>query len=305
MADLKTLNKEQIEAIHHGEGPLLIIAGAGTGKTTVITQRIKNLIVEKKVNSSEILALTFTEKAAKEMEERIDVALPYGYTQMWVMTFHSFCDQILRDNAIHIGLSPSYKLMTEAQAIDLVRKNLFDLDLDYFRPLGNPNKFIDGLLQHFNRLQDESVAPSDYVAWVNLKFKIKNLKLSDEEKLEAKKNVELANAYKKYSDLKIKQNVMDFGDLITNTIKLFKERPNILKIYQEKFKYILIDEFQDTNFAQNQLAILLAGKSQNITVVGDDDQSIYRFRGAAVSNIIQFRKTFPKTKIIMKEIIFF
>ncbi|KKQ92130.1 MAG: hypothetical protein UU16_C0002G0007 [Candidatus Woesebacteria bacterium GW2011_GWA2_40_7] len=293
------LNKEQIAAVKFGDGPLLIIAGAGTGKTTVISERVKHLIMSGLAKPEEILALTFTEKGAKEMEERIDVALPYGYTQMWVMTFHSFCDQILRDNAIHIGLSPSYKLMTEAQAIDLVRKNLFDLDLDYFRPLGNPNKFIDGLLQHFNRLQDECVAPSDYVAWVNLKFKIKNLKLSDEEKLEAKKNVELANAYKKYSDLKIKENVMDFGDLITNTIKLFKERPNILKIYQEKFKYILIDEFQDTNFAQNQLAILLAGKSQNITVVGDDDQSIYRFRGAAVSNIIQFRKTFPKTKIIV------
>jgi DNA helicase-2/ATP-dependent DNA helicase PcrA len=113
----------------------------------------------------EILALTFTEKGAREMEERIDVAMPYGYTQMWVMTFHSFCDQILRDNAIHIGLSPSYKLMTEAEAIDLVRKNLFELDLDYFRPLGNPNKFIDGLLQHFSRLQDECVSPTDYVSW--------------------------------------------------------------------------------------------------------------------------------------------
>ena len=287
----KKLNKEQIEAIEYGDGPLLIIAGAGTGKTTVITERVKHLIMTGRAKPEEILALTFTEKGAREMEERIDVALPYGYTQMWVMTFHGFCDHILRDTAIHIGLSPSYKLMTEAQSIDLIRKNLFDLDLDYFRPLGNPNKFIDGLLQHFSRLQDELVSPDEY-----LKF-AKSYKNSEE--LEIKKIKELANCYKKYNDLKIKNNLFDFGDLITNTIKLFRDRPNILKQVQDKFKYILIDEFQDTNFAQNQLAILLAGKSQNITVVGDDDQSIYRFRGASVSNILQFRKTFPKTKVIV------
>lgn len=297
--NMMKLNKEQQSAINYGEGPLLIIAGAGTGKTTVITERVKHLIMTGKAKPEEILALTFTEKGACEMEERIDIALPYGYTQMWVMTFHSFCDQILRDNAIHIGLSPSYKLMTEAEAIDLVRKNLFELDLDYFRPLGNPNKFIDGLLQHFSRLQDECVTPTEYLSWLNAKYPMPNAKLGSEEKLDQQKNLELASAYKKYCDLKIKENVMDFGDLITNTIKLFRERPNILKIYQDKFKYVLIDEFQDTNYAQNQLAILLAGNRQNINVVGDDDQSIYRFRGAAVSNIIQFRTTFPKTKVIV------
>ena len=292
------LNKEQKEAIEFGDGPLLIIAGAGTGKTTVITERVKHLIMSGRAKPEEILALTFTEKGAKEMEERIDVAMPYGYTQMWVMTFHSFCDRILRDNAIHIGLSPSYKLMTEAQEIDLVRKNLFELDLDYFRPLGNPNKFIDGLLQHFSRLQDELVNPDEY-----LKF-AKNImssyaKASADEKLDMKKTDELAKAYFKYTQIKIRDNFSDFGDLITNTIKLFKDRANILKQVQDKFKYILIDEFQDTNYAQNQLAILLSGKRQNINVVGDDDQSIYRFRGAAVSNIIQFRTTFPKTKVIV------
>ncbi len=285
------LNKEQLEAIKFGNGPLLIIAGAGTGKTTVITERVKHLIMSGLAKPEEVLALTFTEKGAREMEERIDVAMPYGYTQMWVMTFHSFCDQILRDNAIHIGLSPSYKLMTEAESIDLVRKNLFDLGLDYFRPLGNPNKFIDGLLKHFSRLQDELVTDKDYLEFAK--------KYTNPEELEVKKTKELATAYKKYNDLKIKENVMDFADLITNTVRLFSERPNILKIYQEKFKYVLIDEFQDTNYAQNQLAIMLAGKNQNITVVGDDDQSIYRFRGAAISNIIQFRINFPKTKIIV------
>lgn len=291
------LNTEQKNAIQYGDGPLLIIAGAGTGKTTVITERVKNLIMTGRAKPEEILALTFTEKGAREMEERIDVALPYGYTQMWVMTFHSFCDQILRDNAIHIGLSPSYKLMTEAQSIDLVRRNLFELDLDYFRPLGNPNKFIEGLLNHFSRLQDECVSPDEYLKFVTRLRK--SFGEAEEEKLEIQKDKELANSYKKYNELKIKENVMDFGDLITQTLKLFRVRPNVLKIYQEKFKYLLIDEFQDTNYAQNQLAILLAGKNANITAVGDDDQSIYRFRGAAVSNIVQFRQNFPKTRVIV------
>jgi len=297
ISDLK-LNKEQQEAIKFGNGPLLIIAGAGTGKTTVISERVKHLIMSGLAKPEEILALTFTEKGAKEMEERIDVAMPYGYTQMWVMTFHSFCDAILRDNAIHIGLSPSYKLMTEAQAIDLVRKNLFELDLDYFRPLGNPNKFIDGLLQHFSRLQDECVTPEEYLKY-SKNVMSSFAKASEDEKSDFKKQDELSRAYFKYNQIKIRDNFSDFGDLITNTIKLFRERPNILKQIQDKFKYVLIDEFQDTNFAQNQLAILLAGKNENITAVGDDDQSIYRFRGAAVSNIVQFRKFFPKTRIIV------
>ncbi|MBI3443510.1 UvrD-helicase domain-containing protein, partial [Candidatus Woesebacteria bacterium] len=302
------LNEEQQKAVKHGGGPLLIIAGAGTGKTTVITERIKYLILGKKAKPDEILALTFTEKAAREMEERVDIAMPYGYTQMWISTFHSFCDRILRQEALHIGLDPRYKLMTEAEAVQLIRNNLFKFDLNYFRPLGNPTKFIDGMLQHFSRLQDEDVTPSDYVAWVNLKFKIKNLKLSDEEKIERAKYKELASAYKTYDELKVKNGLMDFGDLIVKTLKLFRVRPNVLKQYQEQFKYILIDEFQDTNYAQNELAILLAKThptshkasrgEENITVVGDDDQSIYRFRGAAVSNIVQFRKNFPKAKIV-------
>lgn len=293
------LNKEQQEAIKFGNGPLLIIAGAGTGKTTVISERIKYLIFSKKVKPNEILALTFTEKAAREMEERVDVAMPYGYTQMWIMTFHSFCDRILRREALHIGLDPKYKLMSEAESVQLLRKNLFKLDLNYFRPLGNPNKFLSGMLQHFSRLQDEDVAPNQYVDWVNLKFKIKNLKLSDDEKIEYEKYKELAYAYKMYDEIKTRESVLDFGDLIVKTLKLFRDRPNILAEYQKQFKYLLVDEFQDTNYAQNELTKLLAGRNGNITVVGDDDQSVYRFRGAAVSNIIQFRKNFPKTKVIV------
>ncbi len=288
------LNPEQEEAVEFGDGPLLIIAGAGTGKTTVITERIKYLIFSKKVKPSEILALTFTEKAAREMEERVDVALPYGYTQMWIMTFHSFCDKILRHEALNIGLDPKYKLMTEAESVQLLRKNLFKLDLNYFRPLGNPNKFLSGMLSHFSRLQDEDVSSADYAAWVN-----RQKARSAEEKIEVDKLVELAKAYKAYDEIKVKEGVLDFGDVIVKTLKLFRDRPNISKEYQKQFKYILIDEFQDTNYAQNELAILLAGKNQNINVVGDDDQSVYRFRGAAVSNIIQFRKNFPKTKVVV------
>jgi len=300
------LNKEQLQAIKHTKGPLLIIAGAGTGKTTVVTERIKYLISKKLAKPSEILALTFTEKASREMEERVDVAMPYGYTQMWISTFHSFCDRILRDSALNIGLDPRYKLMTEAETIQFIRKYLFDFDLDYFRPLGNPTKFISGMLQHFSRLQDEDVDPQEYLRWAEkqstrLRSAKRNSGEAREEKIERKKWEELAKAYKKYEELKVKEGMMDFGDLIVKTLKIFRDRPNILKEYQYKFKYVLVDEFQDTNYAQNELAILLAGKGSraNITVTGDDDQSIYRFRGAAVSNIIQFRKTYSKAKIVV------
>jgi len=287
MTDSTKLNPEQLKAVKHKNGPLLIIAGAGTGKTTVITERVKHLITKEFIKPQEILALTFTEKAAREMETRIDEALPYGYTQMWVMTFHSFCDRILRREALHIGLDPRYKLTTEAEAIGLIRANLFNFDLNYFRPLGNPNKFIGGLLQHFSRLQDEDINPQKYLKWVMA------------QKEEKDKWLELANAYRTYDELKIKNGYMDFGDLIIKTLNLFRQRPNILKNYQNQFKYILIDEFQDTNFAQNELALLLSKKHKNIAVVGDDDQSVYRFRGAAISNILQFRKNFPKAKVVV------
>lgn len=287
------LNMEQLKAVKFGNGPLLIIAGAGTGKTTVITERIKHLIVDKKVKPDQILALTFTEKAAREMEERVDLALPYGYTNMWISTFHSFCDRILRAEALHIGLDPRYKLMTEAESVQLLRSHLFDLDLNYFRPLGNPTKFVDGMLKHFSRLQDEDISPSEYVAWT----KKQDAKKAND-KLESKKWKELADAYKKYDELKVKEGVLDFGDLITKTLKLFRDRPNVLAQYRKQFKYILVDEFQDTNYAQNELVKLLAGRGGNITVVADDDQAIYRWRGAAVSNVIQFRKSFPKARIV-------
>jgi DNA helicase-2/ATP-dependent DNA helicase PcrA len=287
----RILNKEQKKAVRFGSGPLLIIAGAGTGKTTVITERIKYLILSKKANPQEILALTFTEKASREMEERIDLAMPYGTTQMWISTFHAFCDRILRNESLAIGLDPNYKLMSEAETIQFFKDHLFDFKSSYFRPLGNPTKFILGMLQHFNRLKDEDVDPTAYIAWVG-----KQKTFDGEEK---DKYQELAYAYRTYEELKIKASVVDYADLIANTLKVFRLRKKILEGYQKKFKYILIDEFQDTNIAQNQLAILLSGTKKNITVVGDDDQAIYRWRGAAISNIIQFRKHFKKAKVIV------
>jgi DNA helicase-2/ATP-dependent DNA helicase PcrA len=263
----KKLNKQQLEAIKHGEGPLLIIAGAGTGKTTVITERIKWLVASEKAKPSEILALTFTNKAAREMEERVDLAMPYGYTDMWISTFHSFCDRILRQEALQIGLDPSYKLMAQAETTQFLIGNLFKFKLKYFRPLGNPTKFVK----------------------------------SEEEKDEAVKTLELANAYRKYEELKVKKGMMDFADLISKTIKLFRTRKNVLKQYQKQFKYILGDEFQDTNYGQYILLKILAssGKKPNLTVVGDDSQSIYKFRGAAISNILQFMQEYKGAKQVV------
>lgn len=289
----RVLNKQQLGAIKFGPGPLLIIAGAGTGKTTVITERIKHLISSKVAKAQEILALTFTQKAALEMEERVDQIMPLGFFQMWISTFHSFGDRILRDEALQIGLDPHYNLMTEAETLIFLKKNLFNFKLDYFRPAGNPFKFLNGLITHFNRLKDEDISASEYLRWAQPQ----KLKLASQ-KEELKKNLELAQAYEKYEALKIKEGVMDFADLISNTLRLFRKRKNILGQYQKKFKYILVDEYQDTNIAQNELVKLLAGKKPNLTVVCDDDQSIYKWRGAAISNVLQFKKTYPQAKLI-------
>src|SRR5690606_20526312 len=152
------LNKSQRKAVEHNSGPLLIIAGAGTGKTAVITQRIVHLVQKGLAKPSEILALTFMEKAASEMEERVDIAMPYGYEEMWISTFHAFCDRILKQEGVYIGLDTNYKMMTKAESYILFRKHLFEFPLERLRPLGNPTKFIDDILSHFSRLQDEDVS---------------------------------------------------------------------------------------------------------------------------------------------------
>lgn len=296
---LKDLNAEQKEAVTHNEGPLLIIAGAGTGKTTVITRRLAWLIGQKLAQPDEILALTFTEKAAGEMEERADRLLPYGYVDLWISTFHAFGERILKNHALEIGLPNDFKLLSQIDQWLLVRKNLAKFNLDYYRPLGSPAKFIHALVKHFSRAKDELVSPEDYLKYAE------DLELDTDNKLtgevlsqEVKRYQEIANAYQVYQQILLDNNVLDFGDLINYTLKLFKERPAILDYYQKKFKYILVDEFQDTNYAQYELIKLLALPNNNLTCVADDDQSIYKFRGASVSNVLQFKKEFPKTKEI-------
>ncbi len=323
MSDLlKNLNPEQREAVTHGDGPLLIVAGAGTGKTTVITHRIAYLI-EKGLAASvvkpgvhygakpeEIVALAFTEKSAGEMEERVDRLLPYGYTNISISTFHSFCEKILHDYGIEIGL-PTFKVLDGTAGWLFFRKNFDKFDLDYYRPLGNPNKSIRALLDHFNRIKDECVSPQEYLEYVkNLKLNCDaaenignsnsqspipnpeiNFKSAEISRLE-----EVANAYHTYQNLLLEKGYLDFGDLINYTIELFKKRPNVLEECRKKFKYILIDEFQDTNWAQYELIKLLAAPKNNLAVVGDDDQSIYKFRGASLSNILQFKNDFPNAK---------
>ena len=292
-----TLNAQQQAAVRHASGPLLIVAGAGTGKTTVITERVKFVIEKKKASPDEILALTFTEKAAAEMLERLDEVMPLGYEEPWLSTFHAFCDRILRLEGLEVGLSPDYTILGQPQQWLLIKQNLFDLKLDYYRPLGNPTKFIGALLNFFSRLQDEDVSEA----------KLRKLQSSNSKfrkkvgKGEFKKYQELFQAHRRYQELKLAENMLDFGDLITWTLELFRKRQNVLKKYQQQFKQILVDEFQDTNFAQLQLIKLLApaNKKPNLVVVGDDFQSIYKWRGAAISNILDFTKHYPKTKTII------
>lgn len=290
--DLKKLNKEQKGAVIYDEGPLLIVAGAGTGKTTVITQRLAYLIENGKAKPEEILAVTFTEKAAEEMEERIDKLLPYGYVDLWVSTFHSFCERILRDHALDIGLPADFKILDNTAGWLLVYKNLDKFKLDYYKPLGNPTKFIQALIAHFSHCKDQAIYPEDYLEYGE------SLKTRDDapEEKETERIKEVASAFHVYQRLLLENSVLDFGDLINYCLKLFEKRPQILKKYREKFKYILVDEFQDTNWAQYELIKILANPKNNLTVCADDDQAIYRWRGASFSNIIQFKKDFPKAK---------
>ncbi len=292
------VNAEQQAAIAHGRGPLLIVAGAGTGKTTVVTERIADLIRRRQVPSDNILALTFTDKAAGEMQERAEKILPYGFVDLWVMTFHSFGQKLLERHALDIGLSNDFRILTQTDQWLLIRRHLDDFDLDYYRPRGNPTKFISALVKHFSRLKDEDIKSEEYLKYAQSLNRPKT-KISDEDKAEAKRVMELAKAYATYNQLLLDNNALDFGDLILDTLKLLRERPAILKKYQQQFQHILVDEFQDTNWAQYELIKLIGRLRNNLTVVGDDDQSIYKFRGASVSNIISFQKDYPDARVIV------
>src|SRR3990167_1072080 len=292
--DLSKLNKEQKEAVVYEKGPLVIVAGAGTGKTTVITQRIAYLIDKGLAKPEEILAVTFTDKAAGELEERVDRLLPLGYVDLWVSTFHAFCERILRDHALDIGLPADFKVLNPTSGWLLIRQNLDKFDLDYYKPLGNPTKFIQALIAHFSHCKDQGIYPDDYLEYAE------KLKTRDDapETSEVERIKEVASTYHVYQRLLLENSFLDFGDLINYCLKLFKKRPLILKKYREKFKYILVDEFQDTNWSQYELIKLLAEPKNNLTVCADDDQAIYRWRGASFSNIIQFKKDFPDAEQI-------
>ncbi len=293
---LEGLNDAQKEAVIHDSGPLLIIAGAGTGKTSVLTRRLAHLVQSGKARTDEILALTFTDKAAGEMEERIDKLLPYGFVDLWVMTFHAFGERLLRDNALSIGLPNSFRLLSETDQWLLVRRNLDRFKLDYYKPLGNPTRFIHALLRHFSRAKDEIISPEQYFEYAQ------SLKLDKDlagDSDETTRVGEVAEAYHAYTRLLRENDALDFGDLINETIRLLRTRPRILEKYRAQFKYVVVDEFQDTNIAQFELIRLIAGERANITVVGDDDQSIYKFRGASVSNILQFKQYYPQARQVV------
>lgn len=298
---LEGLNEEQLKAVTHTDGPLLIVAGAGTGKTTVITRRIAYLLEQNLAKPEEILALTFTDKAAGEMEERVDQLLPLGSYDLWISTFHSFCERILKQHALDIGVPNDFELLDDTSQWVLMHKNFDKFKLDYYRPLGSPNKFIDALLSHFSKCKDEVITPEDYLAHAE-KLRLDlgaNPELfsadDSEETVEIKRIEEVASAFHTYQKLLLDNDYLDFGDLINYTLRLFKTRPNILKRYQKQFKFVMVDEFQDTNYAQYELIKLLTtGEgAPNLVVVGDDDQSIYKFRGASVSNILKLKEDYP------------
>jgi DNA helicase-2/ATP-dependent DNA helicase PcrA len=294
---LEGLNQEQIQALTHRQGPLLIIAGAGTGKTTVITRRIAWLLSEGLANTTEILALTFTDKAAREMVERVDVLVPYGYTDIWISTFHAFGDRLLRENALVAGFNPDFKVLSRSEAAVFFREHLFEFNLSYYRPLSEPRRFIEALISVFSRARDEDISPAEYLRYAQaLGLKAKDNPKDDSLQEESLQQYEIASCYARYMELLTKEGLVDFANQFYLALSLLRTHPLILKKYQAQFKYILVDEFQDTNFAQFLMVKLLALPQKNITVVADDDQCIYRWRGAAYSNVLNFMESFPEAK---------
>jgi len=291
---LEGLNEQQAAAVTHDSGPALVIAGAGTGKTTVITRRIAWLIQQGLAKPDEILALTFTDKAASEMEERVDILLPMGYVNTNIMTFHALGDQILRDNGLEIGLRSDFRVMSHFSQVVFLREILRTSKLEYFAPLGSPFRFVEALLQHFSRLKDESISTSDYHDYVKKKTADKMFDAGERIRI-----TELADLYEAYVTACRKEGQLDFGDQIVLSTELLQRRPAIADQYRKKYKYILVDEYQDTNTAQANMLKTLINTQHNLMAVGDDDQSIYRFRGAAISNIMQFQSDFPKSELIV------
>jgi DNA helicase-2/ATP-dependent DNA helicase PcrA len=294
------LNAAQHEAVTHDAGPLLIVAGAGTGKTTVITRRIAWLIAQRRARPEEILALTFTDKAAAEMEERVDQLVPYGYADVEIATFHAFGDGLLRGHSLEIGLRNDFSVLSRAEQVIFLRDRLFDLPLKRYRPLGDPTRHLQAIITLVSRCKDEDISPVDY-AWcaAQLQLAAATEPVDEERRDRAEGQVELAATYAKYQELMARDGNIDFGDQIVLALRLLRERAHVLSFYQRRFKYILVDEFQDTNYAQFELVKLLAARHRNVAVVADDDQSIYKWRGAAISNVVGFLDHYASAKQIV------
>ena len=275
---LNGMNPRQKEAVLHTDGPLLLMAGAGSGKTRVLTHRIAYLIEEKEVNPWNILAITFTNKAAKEMKERVNAILASGGEDVWVSTFHSMCVRILRRDVDFIGYNRNFTIIDSSEQLTLMKRILKELNIDPKKY--DPRSILGTISQAKNSLQ----TPQDFA----------KMQGSYYEEIVAK----CYAAYQK--ELQYNQ-CMDFDDLIMNTIRLFEEHPDSLTYYQNKFHYIHVDEYQDTNHAQYTLVNLLAGRFRNLCVVGDADQSIYGWRGADMQNILDFEKDYPDAAVILLE----
>ncbi len=279
MAVYDTLNSKQQEAVFCTEGPLLVLAGAGSGKTRVLTHRVAYLIEEKGVSPWNIMAITFTNKAAGEMRERVDRLVEYEAQSVWVSTFHSSCVRILRRFIENLGYNSNFTIYDaddQKTLMKLVVKKL-NLDAKQYRERE--------MLSVISNAKNELIGPKEFMANAQGDWRQKKI----------------AEIYQAYQDELKKNNALDFDDLIFKTVDLFRTNPDVLDYYQERFRYIMVDEYQDTNTAQFQLVSLLAGKYKNLCVVGDDDQSIYKFRGANIANILNFEASFPGAKVIKLE----
>ncbi len=279
MSIYDTLNPAQKEAVFYTEGPLLVLAGAGSGKTRVLTHRVVYLIEEKGINPWNIMAITFTNKAAGEMRERVDKLVSFGAESVWVSTFHSSCVRILRRHIEALGYSSDFTIYDSDDQKTLMKQVLKKLDVD--------TKLYKerSMLGQISSAKDQLITPEE-------------MELNAGSDIRQKKTAQI---YKAYQDELKKNNALDFDDLIVKTVELFENNPEVLNYYQERFRYIMVDEYQDTNYAQFKLVSLLAKKYRNLCVVGDDDQSIYKFRGADVRNILDFEEAFPGTKVIKLE----
>lgn len=280
MSDIySTLNPQQQEAVYHTEGPLLILAGAGSGKTRVLTHRIAYLIDKKGINPWNILAITFTNKAASEMRERVDKIVGFGSESVWVSTFHSTCVRILRRYIDRLGYDTRFAIYDTEDQKTLMKEVCRKLNIDTKKTKER------SLLAQISHAKDELITPDE-------------MELNAGEDFVKKK---VAEVYREYQAALRRNNALDFDDLIMKTVELLQSDPEVKNYYQERFHYIMVDEYQDTNTAQFELIRLLAGKYQNLCVVGDDDQSIYKFRGANIYNILNFEKHFPDAKTIKLE----